>query len=206
MNADNTPKEDFNIWDDYWDMGIPNQHQQQFVVNWEIPINKIPVLGFVKASYSYTADYSWLRSSTALSEFIDDSGTQYNLGNTIQNANSNTLTTTFNMNTLYKYLGLTPGSKTAAKPKNAAPPKPGEKIVNTAKPVVSNSPFYDGMIGILTSVKNIQVNYTKNSGTVLPGYTPSVGFLGTSKPTLGFVFGSQDDVRYEAAKNGWLTN
>jgi cell surface protein SprA len=206
LNADNTPKEDFNIWDSYWDIGTPNQHVQQLVLNWDIPINKLPIFSFIKASYSYTADYSWQRSSTALSQFVDDTGTEYNLGNTIQNANSNTFTTTLNMNMLYKYLGLTPGAKKTAKTKPAAPPKPGEKVVNTAKPVVSNSPFYDGMIGVLTSVKNIQVNYTKNSGTVLPGYTPSVGFLGTAKPSLGFIFGSQDDVRYEAAKNGWLTN
>jgi cell surface protein SprA len=50
------------------------------------------------------------------------------------------------------------------------------------------------------------MNYTYNSGTILPGYTPGVGFLGSSRPSLGFIFGSQDDVRYEAAKNGWLTN
>lgn len=206
LNDDNSPKEDFNIWDDYLDIGTPNQHLQQLVVNYDIPINKIPVFGFVKASYSYTADYSWQRSSTAFSEYIDPSGNQFDLGNTIQNANSNTLTTTFSMNTLYKYLGLTPGAKSGAKSKATAPPKPGEKIVNTAKPVTSSSPFYDGMIGILTSIKNIQVNYTKNSGTVLPGYTPSVGFFGTSRPTLGFIFGSQDDVRYEAAKRGWLTD
>ncbi|MEC7263735.1 MAG: cell surface protein SprA, partial [Bacteroidota bacterium] len=41
---------------------------------------------------------------------------------------------------------------------------------------------------------------------VLPGYTQSVGFIGTARPTLGFVFGSQADVRYEAARNGWLTS
>ena len=58
---------------------------------------------------------------------------------------------------------------------------------------------------MVTSLKNIQVNYTENSGTVLPGYLPGLGFFGSSKPTLGFVFGSQADVRYEAAKNGWLT-
>lgn len=210
LNDDNTPKEDFNIWDDYLDIGTPNQHLQQLVLNYEIPINKIPVFSFVKASYSYTADYNWQRSSTAFSEYEeqnpDGSFSTYNLGNTIQNANSNTLTTTLSMNTLYKYLGLTPGSKSAAKPKPTAAPKPGEKIVNTAKPVTSSSPFYDGMIGILTSIKNVQINYTKNSGTVLPGYTPGVGFFGTSRPTLGFIFGSQDDVRYEAAKRGWLTD
>jgi len=211
LNDDNTPKEDFNIWDDYWDIGTPNQHVQQLVLNYDIPINKIPIFSFVKASYSYTADYNWQRASTAFSQYeevdpVDGTTTVYDLGNTIQNANSNTLTTTFNMTTLYKYLGLVPGAKKTAKPKAVTPPKPGEKIVNTAtKPVTASNPFYDGLIGVLTSVKNIQINYTKNSGTVLPGYTPGVGFLGTSKPTLGFVFGSQDDVRYEAAKRGWLT-
>jgi len=39
----------------------------------------------------------------------------------------------------------------------------------------------------------------------LPGYIPSIGFLGTLKPSFGFVFGDQKDVRYEIAKNGWLT-
>lgn len=210
LNDDNTPKEDFNIWDDYLDIGTPNNHTQQLVLNYDIPINKIPIFGFVKATYSYTADYNWLRSSTAFSQFQqenqDGTTTMYDLGNTIQNANSNTLTTTLNMNTLYKYLGLTPGGKPTAKAKPAAPPKPGEKIVNNAKSTTSSSPFRDGLIGVLTSVKNIQINYTKNSGTVLPGYLPGVGFFGTSKPSLGFVFGSQDDIRYESAKNGWLTN
>ena len=210
LNDDNTPKEDFNIWDDYFDIGTPNQHTQQLILNYDIPINKVPVFSFIKANYSYTADYNWQRSSTALSEYEEENPdgtfTTYDLGNTIQNANSNTLNTTFNMTTLYKYLGLTPGAKKAAKPKPSGPPKPGEKIVNTNKAAPASRPFYDGLIGVLTSVKNIQINYTENSGTVLPGYRPGIGFLGTSKPTLGFIFGSQDDIRYEAAKSGWLTN
>ncbi|MCR4033958.1 MULTISPECIES: cell surface protein SprA [Flavobacterium] len=204
LNDDNTPKQDFNIWEDYFDIGTPNQHLQQFILNYEIPINKIPIFNFVKANYSYTADYNWQRPSTAMSH-LEENGTTWNLGNTIQNANSNTFSTTLNMNLLYKYLGLTPGAK-PAKTKAVAAPKPGEKIVNTAKPATSSSPFYDGLIGVLTSVKNIQINYTKNNGTVLPGFIPGVGFFGTSKPSLGFIFGSQDDIRYEAAKNGWLTD
>ena len=79
--------------------------------------------------------------------------------------------------------------------------------MNTNAPqLAKNNEFVDGLIGVLTSVKNIQMNYTHNSGTILPGYTPSVGFFGTSRPTLGFIFGSQDDIRYEAAKRGWFTN
>lgn len=207
LNKNNEPIDSFTIWDSYWNIGDPNQHMQQLILNYELPINKIPLFSFIKANYSYTGDYSWQRTSNALSQ-IEIEGSTYNLGNTIQNANSNNLNATFNMGVLYKYLGLSKNpKKSIAKPKTATPPKPGEKVVNTnTQQIVNNNVFVDGLIGVLTSVKNIQMNYTLNSGTVLPGYMPSVGFLGSSRPSLGFIFGSQDDVRYEAAKNGWLTN
>ncbi len=206
MNQDNVPIDSFTIWDSYWDIGDPNQHMQQLVLNYEIPINKIPLFSFVKANYSYTGDYSWQHSSRALSQ-INIGGNDYNLGNTVQNANSHNLNATLNMETFYKYLGLTKKPNNAASNAKVASPKPGEKVVMAQNaPVANNNVFVDGFIGVLTSVKNIQANYTQNSGTVLPGYTPSVGFLGSSRPSLGFIFGSQDDVRYEAAKNGWLTN
>ncbi|WP_418264764.1 cell surface protein SprA [Flavobacterium faecale] len=209
LNEDNEPLSNFSIWDGYWDSGDPFNHTQQLVVNYELPINKIPVFSFVKANYTYTGNYSWQRSSTFLSELEID-GSVYNLGNTIQNARAHTLNGSFNMDMLYKYLGLTKkaatGGKQLMKPKTI--PKPGEKVVNivAAKPEATRSPFVEGMIGVLTSVKNIQLNYTDNSGTVLPGFTPGLGFFGSSKPSLGFIFGSQDDIRFEAAKNGWLTD
>ena len=205
LNESNEPIDSFSIWDSYWDIGDPNQHMQQLVVNYEIPINKIPLFSFVKANYSYTGDYNWQRSSTALSN-ITLQGVNYNLGNTVQNANSSTLNAAFNMDALYKYVGLTKSTnKAVAKPKNTIP-KPGEKIVNTNVQIPQANPFVDGLIGVLTSIKNVQLNFTQNSGTILPGYLPSVGFLGSSRPSFGFIFGSQDDVRYEAARNGWLTN
>ena len=204
MNDDNVPIDDLTIWDSYLNVGEANQHMQQLVLNYEIPIDKIPVFSFIKANYSYTGDYNWQRASVALSEYTATDGTTYNLGNTIQNAISHNLNANMNMDLFYKYIGLTKRSEMKPKPKAAAP-KPGEKITDTNVLTPRKNDFVNGLIGILTSVKTIQANYTKNSGTVLPGYTPGVGFFGTSKPTLGFIFGSQDDVRYEAAKNGWLT-
>ena len=62
------------------------------------------------------------------------------------------------------------------------------------------------LFDFLTLLKRIRSTYSENSGKVLPGYIPSIGFLGTLKPSFGFVFGSQKDVRYEIAKNGWLTS
>ncbi|MGJ8664924.1 MAG: cell surface protein SprA [Patiriisocius sp.] len=60
-------------------------------------------------------------------------------------------------------------------------------------------------IGLITSIKRIQVNYQETNGIFLPGYTPSIGFIGTLKPTTGFTFGSQGEIRDLAARNGWLT-
>nr|WP_288834308.1 cell surface protein SprA [uncultured Flavobacterium sp.] len=204
LDQDDQPIDSFSIWDSYWDIGDPNRHTQQLIVNYDIPINKIPLFGFVKANYTYTGDYSWQKSANALSEIVVD-GTGFNLGNTVQNARTNTLNASFNMDMLYKYLGLSKKPKVAARPTVA--PRPGQKITSTpVKQQAQSSPFVDGLLGVLTSVKNVQINYTENSGTMLPGYMPSIGFLGSSRPSLGFIFGSQDDVRYEAAKNGWLTN
>ena len=207
LDANNNPDNSYTIWTDYWNAGEPNQHTQQLGLNYEIPINKIPLFNFVKATYNYTGDYNWRRASLALSSFTAQDGITYNLGNTIQNASSHKLTVNLGMDSFYKYIGLTKGSN---KPRVTQPnvaPKPGEKIAALKPQLTQDSnPFVDGLIGVLTSIKNATINYTETKGTVLPGYTPGIGFFGTSKPTLGFTFGNQDDVRYEAAKNGWLTN
>ncbi|MGV3695666.1 T9SS outer membrane translocon Sov/SprA [Flavobacterium sp.] len=208
MDENNVPDNSNTIWTDFWNIGLPDQHNQQLIVNYELPINKLPFLAFVKSTYSYTGDYNWQRAPLGFANAPDpeDPSITYNLGNTIQNAASHRLNTAFNMETFYKYVGL--GKKPAAQPqKQPALPKPGEKVTG-AKPVPAKTTnvFLDGLKGVLTSVKNIQINYTRSEGTLLPGYLPGLGFFGTSKPTLGFVFGSQDDVRYEAAKRGWLTN
>jgi cell surface protein SprA len=196
--------DDYSVWKDFWDTGEPNTHTQRFVVNYDLPLNKLPVLSFVKSTYSYTGTYNWIRSTDALAYYQVDDDTRIALGNTIQNQNTHRLNTTLNMDMFYKYLGI--GVKKAPKAAPKTAPKPGEKVTAAPKPQGNSNVFVDGLVGVLTSVKNIQINYDENNGTVLPGYLPSIGFLGTTKPSMGFVWGSQDaDVRYEAAKLGYLT-
>ena len=201
LDENSLPIESFSVWNNFWDAGIANQHNQQLVLNYDLPINKIPLLSFVKSTYSYTSNYNWNRNPYAN---VPIDGEIVQIGNTIQNANSHKLNTDLSMDLFYKYLGI--GVKKNKKAKPAATPKPGEKI--TAKPVVntnSQNKLAKVFIDLLTSVKKIQINYNQTSGTVLPGYLPGLGFWGTTRPSLGFVLGSQSDIRYEAAKNGWLT-
>jgi cell surface protein SprA len=74
------------------------------------------------------------------------------------------------------------------------------------KPKTSGERFKNSLVGFVTGLSRFKLNYSENNGKVLPGYLETLGFLGTSKPSLGFVFGSQSDIRYQAAKNGWLTS
>jgi cell surface protein SprA len=58
-------------------------------------------------------------------------------------------------------------------------------------------------------VKRGSITYSQGSGTMLPGFMPQPQFLGidygANAPGIGFVFGSQKDIRYTAVQNGWLT-
>ena len=213
LDEDGNTIDSFTIWQDYLNFGEANTHNQQLTLNYELPLNKVPFLSFLKSTYTYTGDFNWQRASIAESSFEtqnpDGSFSTYNLGNTIQNNGAHRLNTALNMDLFYKYIGLRKSTdkKPVVRSGNQAPPKPGERIDNKRVATTSEGNiFLDGLIGIVTSVKNLQINYSETGGTALPGYLPGIGVFGTTKPGLGFVFGSQDDIRYDMARSGYLTD
>ena len=209
LDENGRPVDDYTIWQDFWNIGETNSHTQNFTLIYDLPINKLPVFSFIKSSYQYKANYAWQRSTDALSSYTNSAGVTFDLGNVIQNSNTHQLNTTLSMDLLYKYIGLTakaPGAKNAAQQKAAAP-KPGQRVASNQKAGTDENMWMNGLINFATMVKTIGIDYSENNGTVLPGFTQGVGFLGTTKPTLGFVLGSQDmGVRQKAAENGYLTN
>ena len=98
--------------------------------------------------------------------------------NTLQNGNTHNLTANLTFDQLYRYVGIKPTPR-------------GEKA----------------SVGklLLTMFKTAGVNYSVTNARTIPGYTQQIGFLGTLKPSAGFMFGDQTDLRYEMAKNGYLT-
>ena len=98
--------------------------------------------------------------------------------NTLQNGNTHNLTANLTFDQLYRYVGIKPTPR-------------GEKTS------VGKS--------LLTMFKTAGVNYSVTNARTIPGYTQQIGFLGTLKPSAGFMFGDQADLRYEMAKNGYLT-
>ncbi|PIF00849.1 MAG: cell surface protein SprA [Maribacter sp.] len=199
-NPDSRINPALGLWDGFWDLGEPNRHAQQMQLNYELPFNKVPALDFINAQYSYTSNFDWQRGGDALRMVAGDEI------NTVQNSNTHNLTAAFSMQKFYDLIGLGKrNGKGSTKQGPVRRDKVGNVVSDTKGPKQKTGPLFNTAIDILTMVKRLNVNYNESNGTVLPGYTQSVGFVGTARPTIGFVFGSQADVRYEAARNGWLT-
>ncbi|WP_209405133.1 cell surface protein SprA [Pseudozobellia sp. WGM2] len=195
------------LWDGFWDLGEPNRHAQQLEINYEIPFSKIPVLDFINSQYSYTSNFDWQRGGDALNLAIAEQQNSTNVVsvNTVQNASTHNLTANLNMQKFYDMIGLKKRSgKSNASTAPVRKDKAGNPVKGSEKMKGKTSGLFNTAVDVLTMVKRLNVNYNESSGKVLPGYTQSVGFVGSLKPSLGFVFGSQADVRFDAARKGWL--
>ncbi len=222
--ADGSTDYNNTIWSDYFNVGEPLTHTQNINVSYNLPFQKIPLLSFLNVTYVYNGTYQWQKSSEAMANVNG-----YDLGNTVQNSNSHQLNTNIDLRKLYRELGITKlqkrlmgkGRKTRKKKKTTKPrlskdsqekegegknkPKSKKKKTEVASTDGQNK-FLGSLLGILTGFQSLKVNYRQNNGIMLPGYLQSVGFFGSSQPSLPFALGWDDDqVRYEAAKRGWLT-
>ncbi len=176
------------LWNNLFDMGETDNHSQSLTLNYKLPFRYFSFLNFLDGNYTYTGDFNWQRGSRALSNVTSDDGTKLGNLNTIQNANTKTLTGAISFQKLYSSLKLSTQNI------------PNKKSKSNKKKSLKS------IVDFLNTFKRIQFSYSENNGTVLPGYIPGTGILGTTKPTTGFTFGDQADIRYEAAKNGWITS
>ncbi|MEW4923560.1 cell surface protein SprA [Algibacter sp. 2305UL17-15] len=195
-----------DVWDGFLDIGDPNRQTQSLGITYQLPLNKIPTFSFIDATYQYNGDFQWQKGSDLYGQI--DGFNQEEI-NTVQNSNTHNINTSLDMGRLYRYIGLVKKPTRTVRTRTRATGTPGAKPQEVVKPKSGSkkgAKLLNAGIDILTSIKRVQINYSENNGTFLPGYTRTPGFVGTLKPTLGFTFGSQSDVRDEAARRGWLTS
>ena len=152
--GDKVVNKELDIWDGFWNTGEANSHNQSFGVTYELPFKLFPLINFISSSYNYSGDFNWERGSDAMALVEDEQGNVLGNVNTVQNSNSQSLNVTFNMSKLYRNLKL----EKKKKPKNSK-----EKLTNS-------------VIGFFTGLSRFKMNYTENSGKVLPGYMETLGF------------------------------
>ena len=194
------------IWRNFWDSGRPTSYNQSFTLNYQFPLNKLPILNFLSLSTRYSGNYDWKAAPLALQ----------NLGNTIQNSQTKQYNGQINLTTLYNkvpyFKRITQGArdrgriqpKQKNKKKNK---KDGEEDEDVNKK--ANVNVFNHLTRFVLGIKNISFNYTETRGTMLPGFLPEPHFLGQQwgnmAPSIPFVLGSQNDIRTLAANNSWLT-
>ena len=186
------------IWNNIWDFGRPTHYHQTSGMNYQVPLNKIPIINFISLNIRYNASYDWTASLPSISY----------LGNTIQNSNSKQYNGQVNLTTLYNKVPYfrkinQVGSRSRGINNRRSQEQEGDEE-NKKK-----FGFFKHITRFALGVKNISLNYTENSGMVIPGYLNQSKFLGQDwsqlSPGLPFAFGSQRDIRQIAGQNGWIS-
>ena len=186
------------VWRNFWSMGRPTMYHHDVSLNYQFPLNKIPIINFLSLNTRYNANYDWSASPLSMSEF----------GNNIQNSRGIQHNGQINMTTLYNKVPYFKKILSKGKKKSRVRnPRQNDEVKKEEDK--EQYKFFKNSIKLLLSVKNISVNINQNQGTFIPGFMPESRFLGQHwgefAPGIPFVLGSQQDIRFLAAERGWLT-
>ncbi len=201
-----TKEEKDSIQQNLLALGTTTGYRHQSNINFQIPINKIPIFDFINATARYSTSYTWTRRPFA----------QESVGNTIQNTNTKNLNGTFNMMTLYNkipyFRKVNTGGK-ASNTKKGDDKKPVNALKDTSKTKKDESNAAKDIGEFLARgimmIKQVSLTYQETNGTGLPGFLPSSQYMGLDPsknmaPGFGFISGSNDDILNKSIQNDWL--
>jgi len=195
-----------SIFESIKSLGRTTMFTQRIVANYNVPINKLPMLDWVTANAGYTADFDWFGAPLSALD----------LGNTIQNAQNIRLSMNANFINLYNKIGYlktinqkeTQRGRQQQRPQRPNPQRQEEEP-KKEEPKKYGKLAFDGFLRVLMSVRNASISYNETNGTRLPGFEPSPQFVGMDwdlmSPGYGFLLGWQDDIRPQAVREGWIT-
>ncbi len=203
-----------SVWNDIMNFGSMNRFNQDLSVQYNVPINKIPIFEWITMNASYNATFMWTASPKTI---------QSQLGNTIENSRNIQVNSNFRMQNLYKKIPYLKELSRKNKRRGTAPRPPRSRTKagkdknkeQLADSTDQNKPNYfkiiaDNTLKFLMMWKDGSISYSDRSGTMLPGFMPEPNLFGNNfnlnAPGLGFVFGMEDDIRYQAARNAWITD
>lgn len=221
-NGDNTKESRDTLRDEILDRIKTTNYSHNTNLNYNIPINKIPLFDFTTASVRYGSTYSWTRSPIFGAVKHDANGelipTQDTLGNTIQNSRNIQWTGQANMTTFYNKIPYFKkinqknqkkgNSSSTGKNANAIQNGSNKNPADSTKKKDNQYEILEYIARVVMSVKNINVTYSTTEGTLLPGYKGNSQIMGMDEhfdgPTPGFLFGSQKDIRDKGIANDWF--
>lgn len=215
-DADNYSAIRDTIQQELFNLGTIDRYTQSMNATYNVPINQIPLFDWTSLQTRYTANYTWQASAQSVQE---------RLGNSIENSNNVQINANFRFSKLYDKVGyLKELNSSSQRSRRGGPGARGnprsqqqdedkddgeeeEEEENKMNEVLKK--VLDNTLRIVTGVKDASINYNETNGTRLPGFIPEPDMIGNRTadmaPGMGFVFGSQRDIRWQSARNGWIT-
>ncbi|MDW3650972.1 MAG: cell surface protein SprA [Bacteroidia bacterium] len=210
-------------------MGRTTNFTHNFNIAYQLPFSQIRPLDWLNGTVNYSGTYNWQQAPETNPE----------LGNTIGNSQNVQANARINLDGFYKKFKPIKTILEESKNKNQGrnlpqrqrpgqreEPKAPEADIAAEEDTVKKDPLkFLKVIGkeivkLALSVKNVDLTYASNNGTILPGYLPQTDNFGIDwdyinpvtgqrgsilAPTAGFILGSQADIRTIAAENFWIT-
>jgi cell surface protein SprA len=196
------------MWNNFWKGGRTIQYTQTANFTYTVPTNKLPALDWTTMRLGYGSSYTWTGASLIA----------VSLGNSLQNTQAKNATGDLNFSKLYsKWRLLRDLETTAPPPPPTLPGRKGADSSNTKKPPVEQTEQkklkgpLKALAKLLTSLKDVTVNYSENSSSSIFGYLDSTRLLGmnlkSGEPGFGYIFGEQPDTGFvnRLGKKGLLS-
>lgn len=218
-NLDVNSMDNKSIFGNVFRAGRPVLYNHRAQLNYKLPFQYLPYLDFIDAEVGYGFTYNWAARSTSLTGFVDPNTNQTaSLGSVGQNTNVIQATASADLPKFFGQFNYFKNINAKLQKRrqemdslNNVYTKQWEKnryrykkykFKNRLTPLQSAAFF-------LTSFKQLNVSYNETNGTVLPGLISAPNWYGSGQtlggPTLGFLLGSQADIRRTVMENGWVS-
>ncbi len=220
-NIDVNQMDNHSIFGNPFRSGRPVMYNHRAQLSYRFPFEYLPYLDFVNAELSYQFQYNWNARSTAVRSFVNPTtGLPDNLGNISQNTNAIIATATFDVPKFFGKFNYFKNITTKMQKRrqeidslnnvyNQAFTKKNSRFKFKSYKFKNKLSPLQAVAYALTSIKQFDFNYNENNGIVLPGLLSAPNFYGYGQtlggPTIGFLLGSQADIRRTVIENGWVS-
>ncbi len=213
-NVDVNTMDNSSIFGNVFRSGRPVLYNHRVQLNYKLPFQYLPYLDFIDAELGYGFTYNWNARSTALLY-----NPQGSLGSIGQNTNVIQATATADFPKFFgqfKYFKNIATKLSKRKQEIDSLNNVYTQQWEKKRYKFKNYKFKNKLTVLqsaafmLTSFKQLDVNYSENNGTVLPGLLSAPNWYGYGQtlggPTIGFLLGSQADIRRTVLENGWISD
>ncbi len=211
-----TPTATDSILQSIYRGGTMQNFQQNITASYELPINKLPYMEFLRMPLSYRTTYNYTGTTQALAS----------MGSTLQSSSALQASAQANFSTLYNKIPIfkkanAPAANNNRKPPQVKPNKQQKKMSAQDSVAMADSLRHAKFMNFLkeagyfglrlvSGVKNINIQYSNTTGSRIPGYMGEPKYVGLDPqsfwtPGVGYILGYNQDIVEQLRDYGLLS-